>query len=363
MSAADQGLQLGRAEAELRGDRMPLGDERPQVDSGLSGPGVQRGPLASDASPPIRRLDDLRAPLREMRQHRRGHAPDLPHSLAGRAPLHPKVGGEAGTKLRLVEIAARLGLLKDRRGVQRDVAAVEALGEVGDHSVRVQLRVQRAARSVAKEATDEPGPDVLSVPARLARAHDAGIAFHVTQGGHHRLIVRLADRPGNVPTAEMEQQRHGLRRGERHIEPPDRLVAHGSAQHALRPRVDSLHHHPPELFGVDLTLQPQPRRALAEPLARRLPLAGVVVIATAGDRSRVVPRRAPVRVRPTNLPHVNIASEVPLDQPTTALPDSRARANRRPWRSPRRRVSRADLPGALSVPKPPGQSGYPRASL
>jgi len=188
-----------------------------------------------------------------------------------------------------------------------------------DAAAAAIARARCRASPGATAASTEPKRSVVtsrsrSAPAKPSMRSPARRRRRVPcSPGRPRPTRRLADRAGDIPTAEVDEQRHGL------------------------------------------------GRAFAEPLAGRLALAGVVVVATAGDRRGVVAR--PSASDPPIFPPVSTADGPPLDHASKVLPDRRTRANSRPCRAPRRRVNSAGRPpGALSVPKPQRHSSYPRLS-
>ena len=298
-------LKLGAAQTELGGHRAPLQHELSEVDLLLLRTRLERRLLRRPRrirAPLGHRLDDLRAPLGEVIDHRPRDPLDLRRAISDRVPLDPQVLRQPRSQLGLIEAASGLGLLEQGRTVERDIAPVLApLGEVRHHGVGVQLRIKGAARAVAKHRADEPLPRLLAALAAVARPDNAGLALHVAKRRLNGLVVSLAHRRRDLLAAEVKQQRRRLRRREGHVHPLHRLVADELSQHPSRPRVDGLHHDLLEVAGLDHSLEPERRGALTKPLSWRLALAGVVVVAALRHRGGVVARAAPVAIATADL--------------------------------------------------------------
>lgn len=95
-------------------------------------------------------------------------------------------------QLRLVEVAAGLGVRIEAARIECRPAPVGALRHVRDEHMRVQLRVAGTARAVAKRGRDEPvaGHELgAAVPAPC----DGGMALHVVERALDGGLVGVAD--------------------------------------------------------------------------------------------------------------------------------------------------------------------------
>ena len=165
-------------------------------------------------------LLDLPAARGELPQLSGAICSNLGHPVAHGPPVHPrKALADRGAKVRLIEKAGRLGVLVDRRAIERGPTAVVASRHVrGDH-VRVQLGVLRAAHAVAIGGRHEPLPR-LAPHTAAAAAHSTRLALQVAQGGTHRRLVRVDQRAGHDPIADHKQDTDRLGRRERQIKGP-----------------------------------------------------------------------------------------------------------------------------------------------
>ena len=123
-----------------------------------------------------------------------------------------------------------------------------------------------------------------------AAAGPARLALHVGEGGSDGLAVGGLDFEGGNRAAKAPEQgdRLGGREGE--VEAGDRAIAADPAHREQGLAVDRVlaGQHRDELFLADLALQTEVAGGVADPLPRRLALAGVVVLGAFGDLVEVV---------------------------------------------------------------------------
>lgn len=123
--------------------------------------------------------------------------------------------------------------------------------------------------------------------AALAPSHPARRLLEDRQRRGDRRVCGVADLVGHLRVAEREQQRHRLRRAERHIERGDGRHRVRSSEPVGAARVD-VGEQVRQRFGVDLALEPQLSGGSADPLTRCLLGAGVVLLGAASDGVDVV---------------------------------------------------------------------------
>ncbi len=214
--------------------------------------------------------------------------------------------------MRAVHRAGCVSVSVDRLGVECAPLPVDAADPIQDRAVRVQLRIAdtlaggcRARRAMTELGDDEPVPVHLAHPART-RTGVPGVVVEVLQRDRHGLVVGGENGCLHFRTRrERPQQRHRLRRRERHVERGDRLGngpvrtharRHLAAENLLvqpssrwqpRPAGGRRHHEPAvqrsHVVGIHLTRETEQRGASPGPSARCLAGAGVVVVLRRGD--------------------------------------------------------------------------------
>jgi hypothetical protein len=309
---------FGGAEAELGRTRLPVSAKLVQVGGGLGvarrdGGDLRCAPARGGVLGEVR--DDLRAAGRERAQHGVGDAADLGHALDGWLPVDTEARRQLVAELRLVQRPGGEAVgAQQQVAVERAPRAVGALGHVRDDHVRVQVRIERAARAVRERGGDEARAPFAD-DAVSAAARDAGRLLEIGERGLPGGLVCLARLEANPLIPERVQQAHALRRAEHQIEPrhrpqlplhqsphasrrvelldPNPPHRHHSAQLAPGGGVHSAHQ-PPQVAVLDDTDEPQPRRASPVPDAGRLAATRVVVIQALRDARlvvRLLPRR------------------------------------------------------------------------
>jgi hypothetical protein len=138
---------------------------------------------------------------------------------------------------------------------------------------------------VPERRPDEP-LDLDRLGAARAPTGPAGLTFEVPDRSRHGGVVGLTDLLPDGVVGEGPQQRHGLRRPERQIEPRD--LPGRMRRQPLPGRGVVAGQHRPELGAVDPTVQAEELHAAAEPPARRLTPGEVVVLHAASDDLEVV---------------------------------------------------------------------------
>ena len=154
-------------------------------------------------------------------------------------------------------------------GVQLRVAVARGAVQVGGGEVALALDEFRASRTA-------PGP--------------AGFSLHVAEGGLDGFPVGGLDLRGHLGAAEAPEQRDRLRSREGEVEAGDRALGRHAAHPDQRLAVDRVAagQHRDELVLADLAFEAEARGGVADPLARLLALAGVVVLGAFGDLVEVV---------------------------------------------------------------------------
>ena len=143
-------------------------------------------------------LLDLPATRGELPQHLRRDLLDLGHPVAHRPPAHPRQAlTHRRAQVRLIQVAGRLGVLIDRRGIKRRPPAVGAARHVRRHDVRVQLRILRAAHAMAIGGRHEPLPR-LAPHTAAAATHPTRLALQIAHRRVDRRLVRLDQRPAST---------------------------------------------------------------------------------------------------------------------------------------------------------------------
>jgi hypothetical protein len=236
----------------------PLVMQRAAIDRpGLAGPAVHDGlPLEPpaltsrrvtlEAHPePLQLLvepvGDVVGPGRELGQHRVRDAGDLGDPVLGLAPDDPEAARQLGPQTGVVHGRERPLVDLDRAGVQRQPPAVVRADPVGDHHVRVELRVERPGGVLAERR----GHDPLGVHHRdLAVDAVAGVSVPLDPADHrsHGRVVGRQHLASGVVIAHGEQQRHRLRGRRRDVEPANRAFAVDPAELHVPARGDTSHH-------------------------------------------------------------------------------------------------------------------------
>src|SRR5258708_27549051 len=119
--------------------------------------------------------------------------------------------------MRLVQVARGLGVGEDVAEVERAPVAVRATDGVGDEDVRMQVRVARPARAMAKRSAEQAVTHDF-VDAVAPAAGPGRLALEGAERGVDAFLVCITDDPGNVRLAEPQEDGHGLGRREREVE-------------------------------------------------------------------------------------------------------------------------------------------------
>lgn len=189
----------------------------------------------------------------------------------------------------LIEVAGGRGVVVDRRVVEPRPAAVRPLGRVGDQDVGMELRV-----AVSRGAVDIGGGEVAvardELRAASSPAGPARLALHIGKGGADGFSVGGLDLCRRLSSPEAPEQRDRLGSREGEIEAGDRAVGRHPAHPHEQLAVDrvSASEHRDELILADLPVETEASGGVADPLARLLALAGVVVLGAFGHLVEVV---------------------------------------------------------------------------
>jgi hypothetical protein len=148
----------------------------------------------------------------------------------------------------------------------------------------MQLRIKRPRHPVPERRSHKPARPLKprTVPAPLDERRRL---LQISERRLDRLLVALHQRARDRPLRHREQHTDALGRTEGQIQ--RRHPSLPLAQHISRPRIAPSDQRP-ELALPHSTLQPQARGAGADPPARRLPPARVIVIQAPGDLRLVV---------------------------------------------------------------------------
>ena len=239
-------------------------------------------------------LFDLAAPRREQADQRFGDADDLGCAFADGFPVDAEPAGELVTQMRLVEVAAGLGLPIQRAAVERAPLAVVATGQVRDQDMGVELRVAGPRGAVKELGGDEPVADeVLGAVDTAPRP--ARLPFHPPERRVDRAVVRLAHLPRDRRVGEGPQHRHRFRGREREVEARDPVFA-GLGEPDTGTRVTAFEDTVQQL-GFDDAVEVEEFRSAAGPLAGFFAVAEVVVLDTRRDRVEVVALLAGAELR------------------------------------------------------------------
>jgi hypothetical protein len=152
--------------------------------------------------------------------------------------------------------------------------------------VSVQQRIAGAAGPVLEGRRHQPASVFLPF-ARVPAADHRRMALQVVQRRGDRLFVGGTDLRGGLEAAEAVQQAHALWRAEGEVEPGDALAAGRAAQPLGREGMGAGEHAVQAFLG-DHSGQPELLGRLAEPVAGRLPRAGVVLLLAARHLVKVV---------------------------------------------------------------------------
>ena len=256
----------------------------PRVERRLLCPGGRVLP-----APVLHVVEKLPAPGRERVQHR----PLIARDLEPRHPAHQcRHRGIADLFEPGPELVAVVGPDQELRAFHRGEfgaapAAVPAARHVGDHRMRVQLRVEVAARQVAEGrrrhavgSRTGPPPGLRVVAPGLEQ-----LGLDEAQCGLHRLVVRLDHpRPGAARRVDQRLQRDRLGRREGHVHARPVLVL--AVAKLPEPEVGAGHvagKDGLEAVRLDRPLQAQQRSRIA------VPVAGLAVL-------RIVPGVIPIHL-------------------------------------------------------------------
>lgn len=214
------GVDLGRG-----GLRPPAPLQLLRVDVGLEVAAGQarglRGPRPLQARP-VQLVGDRVGAFREHPAQPRRDARYLRRAAGDRPPADAEAGGELGAQHGLVEMPGGAGVPVGGLGVQRRPAPVAGAGEVGEHDVGVQLRVQRAGHIVGERDPDQPVAahpghhlPVPVVATRSTRDPRLEPPDRLGDGG----VVGGAHLLGDGAWCECGEQGHRLRGGEGQVQP------------------------------------------------------------------------------------------------------------------------------------------------
>ncbi len=241
----------------------------------------------------------LREHLPQPRRHARHVGLAMPvHELV---PLNPETLGQLGSKGGTVDPRHRELLLHQEPSIERQPPARPILHPVPHHGMRVQLRIQRPRRVLPELGNGEalgvdlehavrPSPRQRPVPLQPAQRRV-----------DRRLVRRHRLRPHPLVIGQRPEQRHRLRRRERRVIPPSRLLPERTSELVPRLGVPTVEH-PPERLRIDLVADLEPDRVepAPPPPPRRL------------DRVRAIRPRPHHRVRQVRL------GQIPNDRPDPA---------------------------------------------
>ena len=193
----------------------------------------------------------------------------------------------------LVDRPRRPGPLEERPGIERHHLSVTGpFDHIGDQTVSVQLRIALPARAM-DEASHHPTlrGHPATHPARLLAGYRRPL-FQKPHGLGHRLPVGGADHLRHRLRPQRPQQRHALRRRERHIERPHR-TGPTRQQRLTRHRVKAVNQ-PAQLVGLHHPRQTQLLRPRAGPHPRRLTHPRVILVDIQRHRrNQILPIRQP----------------------------------------------------------------------
>ncbi len=164
----------------------------------------------------------------------------------------------------------------DQAGVQRQPSIVRRLDPVGDHQVRVQLRVKRPAGVLAERCGDDACCIHHSDFTADAIA-GVSVVFDPLRHGLHGRVVSVEHSAAHLVIAECEQQGHGLRRRSCDIEATHRRVVVPAAEVSIRSRRIHARHHGQEVLVIHLVAKAEHPRAFAVPQTAGLSGLQVVV--------------------------------------------------------------------------------------
>ena len=204
-------------------------------------------------------------------------------------PADAESSGQLRAQAGVIDRRQRLLIVLDQPSVQRQPTPIRRLHSVGDHQMRVQLRVQCSTGVLSKRSGDDPSGvdhgDIATDPVA-----GVSVTFDPHRQRANRIVVRRKNLLSGFDVTECEQHGHGLRRRCCYIEPADRLVVVAATEMAIRSVWIHAGHQRDERFIFDLAGQPERRRAIAEPDAAGLARLEVVVrqllhVVVAGIRS------------------------------------------------------------------------------
>lgn len=201
-------------------------------------------------------------------------------------PANRQPFGQLRTERRLVEVAGGFGVPEQELAVERGPAPVGPARDVGHDDVRIQQRVACARGAMPERGADEARALHHDRPAAAA-PNVARFAFQVAERLGHRGVVRRTDGRTHLGIGDAEEDAHALRCPEGEIEPGDRPVRDELAQRCACGRVPALQQ-PEHTLLLDPTCQAEQRGAVPDPLAGRLALTRVVVLAAPRDLVEVV---------------------------------------------------------------------------
>ena len=141
------------------------------------------------------------------RKHRRSNLLDLGHPVAHRPPAHPRQPlHHRRAEVRLVEVAGRLGVLVDRRRVQRRPATIRAARHVCRDHMRMELRILRAAHPMPIRRRHQPLPHLAPRPT-AATTHTTRLPLQIPQRRVDRRLMRLDHRARRAPVPPRQTTR------------------------------------------------------------------------------------------------------------------------------------------------------------
>jgi hypothetical protein len=269
----------GGVEADLGGLRFPHLTHRPVVEGrflGLAGgEGCDLRGAGRTESDLVEVLLDLLAAIREVIAHLLVDPHDIGDALLHRAPLDTEPTGQLVTQMRLVEVPGCGGVEEQPTGVQGPPLPIGTFGHVGHQHVRVEVRVTCPAGAVPEPGHDD-SVDLDLVDPVLPGPRACRLGFDVREGGVDRSLVRIANHGSRVGITETGEQRHGLRRPKRQIEPGD-FPAPEPPELLARRRIESSPDRV-EVVGSDFALEPELAGGGPGPSAGRFADAAVVLV-------------------------------------------------------------------------------------
>ena len=279
-------------EADLLGAGAPALKQLPAADVGLLrlAGGERRDLHRARRGVRPRRLEDFGAAGGEGAQVLVGEALDLGDALADLLPAHAEALGQLVAQVGLVDVGGGGGVVVDRRVVEAGPAAVRSLRRVGDQDVGVELGVAVSRGAVAVGGGEE-AVALDELRASGSAAGPARLALHVAEGGADGFAVggsRLRGRRLGPPRPQSRETDFGAEKvrskpGTGPSPRTPRIESSGSPSTGLRPVSIA-----DELVRADLAFEAEVRGGVADPLAGRLALAGVVVLGAFGDLVEVV---------------------------------------------------------------------------